>query len=216
YYDSHVIYSDDMLLTDKDGGKVLSLTPEKWEMIETVQLNVFVDDGEGFIDLGMDNVYEFDDDGDLIIDYDRTWLALDGQVVPYYMMSDVTDAGVRVITGRVPAELNGELVYIIIVFDESDPATEYGYVVGARNIYDEDDPMARGLIEIKDGDRISFICDYYRYDGTYKESCLFGETITVNGPIEVSNVSIGSLPCRVTYCLTDIYANEFWTESVEY
>ncbi|MCR5808691.1 MAG: peptidase C11 [Clostridiales bacterium] len=231
YYDAHAIYADDMLLTEKDGGSVLSMSSEKWEMVETVQLNVFLDDGEGYIDLGMDNVYEFDGDGDLKIDFDRTWIALNGQVVPYYMISDVTDGDNRVITGRVPAILvpkdEGEedrLVYVIIVFDDSDPSTEYGFVAGARGIYEnyETDTLGRGLIKLKEGDKLQFVCDYYKYDGTYAESHFFGDDLIVHlnadgtPDIEVSNVSIGSGPCKVSYCLTDMYGNEFWTMSKDF
>ncbi|MBQ1817865.1 MAG: peptidase C11 [Clostridia bacterium] len=218
YYDAHAIYSDDLYLTDKDGGKVLSMSPEKWDIINDVQLNVFIDDGEGYIDLGMDNVYSFDKDGDLKIEYDGTWLALDGQVVPYYMMSNVEDGADYVITGRVPAELNGELVYLIVVFDNETAENEFGRVVGARSIYenDETDTVARGLVELKKGDKIRFVCDYYTYGGDYQQSYYFGETMTFDGEFEVSNVSVGSAKCVVTYCLTDIYDNEFWTESLEY
>ncbi len=215
YYDSHVIYADDMMLTEKNGGSVLSLAREKWDIVSSVQLNVFVDDGEGYIDLGMDNVYQFDDDGDLMITYDRTWLAFNGQVVPYYMISHVVDGDSYTITGRVPARLNGELVYVIVVFDNETEENENGYVAGARYIYEdfETDTLGRGLIEIKNGDKLEFICDYYRYDGTYEGSYVLGEAMTVSGPIVISNVSVGDSDCIVTYCLTDIYGNEFWTES---
>ena len=218
YYDSHVIYADDMELTEKNGGYVLSLSKEKWDIVQDVQLNVFLDDGSGYIDLGMDNVYRFDNDGDLLIEYDRTWLALNGQVVPYYMISNVVDGDTYTITGRIPAYLNGELVYIIVVFDNEKPENEYGYVAGARYIYEdnETDAVGRGLIEIKDGDKLDFICDYYGYDGSYQGSFYFGETIRVDGEIQVSNVSIGSSACKVSYCLTDIYANEFWTLSLKF
>lgn len=216
YYDEHAIYSDDMLLTDKNGGKVLSLSDDKWELVKDIQLNVFVDDGEGFIDLGMDNVYEFDADGDLVIDYDGTWLAINDNIVAYYMESYVTDGDDYVITGRIPALLNGELVYIMVVFDNETPENENGYVVGARYIYDEGetDTVGKGLIELKYGDRIDFVCDYYTYDGEYEASYLLGETFIVNGELTISNVPVGDVDCVVTYCLTDIYANEFWTESL--
>lgn len=215
YYDSHVIYADDMYLTEKNGGYVLSLSKEKWDIVESVQLNVFIDDGEGYIDLGMDNVYQFDADGDLEIVYDRTWLAFNGQVVPYYMISHVTDGDSYTITGRVPARLNGELVYVIVVFDNETPENENGYVAGARYIYEdyETDTLGRGLIEIKNGDKLEFICDYYSYEGGYEGSFILGDAMTVSGQIVISNVSVGSADCVVTYCLTDVYGNEFWTES---
>ena len=218
YYDEHAIYSDDMELTDKNGGRVLHLSDGKWDMVESVLLNVFVDDGEGYIDLGMDNVYRFDDDGDLVIEYDRTWLALNGQVVPYYMISEVHDGDAYTITGRVPARLNGELVYVIVVFDNETAENEYGYVAGARYIYEdlETDTLGRGLIEIGYGDELEFLCDYYRYDGAYEGSYVLGNKLVVRNGITVSNVSIGGSECVVTYCLTDIYSNEFWTESVRF
>ena len=218
YYDDNAIYADDMYLTEKNGGYVLDLSKEKWDMVENVQLNVFLDDGEGYIDLGMDNVYEFDNDGALKIDYDRTWLALDGQVVPYYMISEVHDGDDYVITGRVPAQLNGEFVYLIVVFDNLTEENEYGRVIGARSLYtnNETDTIARGLVELKQGDKIRFICDYYTYGGEYQDTYFFGEEMTFDGEFEVSNVSVGSSKCVVTYCLTDMYHNEFWTESKEF
>ena len=43
-------------------------------------MTVYLDDGEGYIDLGNDNVYEFDDDGDLKVDFDYTWISIDGVI----------------------------------------------------------------------------------------------------------------------------------------
>ena len=39
-----------------------------------MEMNVFLDDEKAFIDLGLDNVYEYNDDGDLIMEYDGTYL----------------------------------------------------------------------------------------------------------------------------------------------
>ena len=218
YYDDHAIYPEDMHLTDKNGGKVLHLDQAKWDMIESVQLNVFYDDGEGYIDLGMDNIYEFDGDGDLVIDFDRTWVSLDGHVVPFYVLSTSQDPDhPDDMIARVPALLNGELVDIIIAFDDLKEGNEYGYVVGARELYTggETDTIARGCTKLKDGDKLEFVCDYYSYDQEYQASYKLDDPLVVNGEIEVANIEIdGSF--LVTYCLTDMYANEFWTESVEF
>ncbi|MBR3383483.1 MAG: peptidase C11 [Clostridia bacterium] len=218
YYDAHAIYAEDMLLTEKNGGRVLELTQDQWDMVGNVLLNVFLDDGEGYIDLGMDNVYEFDNEGALKIDFDGTWMALDGQVVPYYFISENHDGDSYTITGRVPALLNGDRVDIIVVFDNETEENEYGYVAGARYVYDEGetDTLQRGLIALKDGDELTFLCDYYSYDQTYQASYTFGDKLVVSGDIEVSNVSLEGGKCLVTYCLTDMYANEFWTEALEF
>ena len=91
-------------------------------------------------------------------------------------------------------------------------------MLGVRSIYTngETDTIARGLVPLKDGDEIRFVCDYYTYGGDYQESYFFGETLKVSGDIQVSNVSIGNGKCSVTYCLTDMYHNEFWTEAKDF
>jgi len=43
----------------------LSLSDEDWNLITAVEQQVFLDDGEGYIDLSSDSVYEFDEDGGL-------------------------------------------------------------------------------------------------------------------------------------------------------
>ena len=156
YIEENYLNSEDLTLTEKDDGYVLSLTDDQWDIIQTLTLNVFADDGEGYIDLGLDNVYEFDNDGDLIMDFDGTWLALNGQVVSYYFISeDQTNDGYT-ITGRVPAMLNDQLVDLILVFTDDNP---YGSVLGARLVYeDSEDTVPKGLIELQAGDTLdSFV-----------------------------------------------------------
>ncbi len=214
YYEQHYIDSANIKLTEKNGGLVLKLSEDEWKLIQSININVFFDDGKGFIDLGLDNVFELDKDNDLKIDYDGTWLTINGHIVSYYYLSSDENADEYTITGRVPALLNGQLVDIILVFDDKNPD---GAVAGARIVYGtETATSAKGLIEIKDGDRIDFICDYYTYGGDYENSYMLGEPLEVNGRLEVSNMSIGEVKCKVTYLLTDIYNNTYWTPAVDY
>ena len=212
FYESNRLQGDSMQLSEKDGGYVLSLSEDDWNLVQTVQLNVFFDDGEGYIDLGMDNIYEFNDDGDLKIDYDGTWLALDGQVVAYYFMDEKYEGDEYAIVGRVPAMLNGERVDLILAFTNDVP---YGEILGARMVY-EDGSVAKGLLALEDGDVLDFLCDYYTYDNEFSDSYYLGDEMIVNGDINISNVSVGSATCLVTYLLTDIYSNTYWTPAVEY
>ena len=135
-----------LVITEKDGQRVLALSDEQWNLVQDVEQNVFLDDGEGFIDLGLDNVFEYNADGDLIMEYDGTWLALNGQIVSYYMTSDDRSGDSYSIKGRVPAMLNGQLVDIILVFDDQNPD---GMVLGAQPKYDaetETETVAKGLL----------------------------------------------------------------------
>ena len=191
------------------GQRVISLSEEQWSLVHTLELNMFYDDGEGFIDLGLDNVYEFDENGALIGDTDRTWLAINGQPVAYYYMDTVDDGTNYTITGYVPALLNGEHVELMLVFDNANP---YGYIAGARPVYeDETETVAKGLTEINVGDTLDFICDYYSYEGEYQDSYFLGEQMVVTEHMEISNVDVGEGKVRVTYRFTDIYNQQYWT-----
>lgn len=214
YYEQHYIDSANIKLIKKNGSLVLKLSEAEWDLVQSINLNVFFDDGKGFIDHGLDNVFEFDKDNDLKIDYDGTWLTINGHIVSYYYLLSDENADEYTITGRVPALLNGQLVDIILVFDDKNPD---GAVAGARIVYGtETETAAKGLIEIKDGDRIDFICDYYTYGGDFEDSYMLGDPLTVNGELKVRNMSIGDAKCKVTYLLTDIYNNTYWTPAVDY
>lgn len=196
------------------GQRVLSLSEEQWSLVHTLELNMFYDDGEGFIDLGLDNVFEFDENGNLIGDTDRTWLAINGQPVAYYYLDTVDDGTNYTITGYVPALLNGERVKLLLVFDNENP---YGFIAGATLDYaeGETETVAKGMTEINVGDTLDFLCDYYSYDGEYQDSYFLGEQMVVTENMEISNVDVGEGNVRVTYRFTDIYNQQYWTPAFE-
>lgn len=202
--------TSDLIWQEGRDGQVLKLKEEQWELIQNIELNVFIDDGEGYIDLGVDNVYEFDDNGHLLGNYDKTWMAINDQIVAYYMLSSEGDEGEYRITGRVPVMLNGELADLILVFTDDMP---YGEVAGARIQYaeEETDTLAKGLVEIQQGDTIDFLCDYYTYNQDFQDNYYLGEQITVDRELEISNIEIDDAAYQATYRLTDIYNNHYWT-----
>mgnify|MGYP002624968212 CR=1 FL=1 len=201
---------------DKNGSKTISLTETQWELVEDVALNMFVDDGTGYMDLGLDNTLTYDEDDDLVCESDRTWLTVDGHLVAYYYTDTSIVNGNEVYSGYIPAFLNGERVNLIVVFDDEDAAHPYGYIAGATTDYNDESigVAAKSLTEIKDGDAIDFICDYYSYDGSYLDTYYLGEQLTVSGEPSLANMEIADKKLLVTYRFTDIYNNQFWTESV--
>ena len=213
FYSENSLDASRLIATHKDGKNVLKLTGAEWELVQDTALNVFIDDGEGYIDLGIDNTYEFDDDLDLILDYDKTWIAINGQAVHYEFMSNDVDGDSYVITGRVPALLNGERADLILVFTDEDP---YGTVAGARTVYGgETDTVMKGLIDIKPGDTLDFLCDYYSYDGEYLDSYMLGGQMTVEGELTITNVELTGEKALSTFRLTDIYGAQYWTEALK-
>ncbi len=196
---------------DDNGKTVITLSDDQWDLVNAIELNVFVDDGEGYIDLGLDNTFTLDGDS-LVYDFDNSWLSIDGQVVAYYYTDGYKDGDSYYITGYVPAYLNGERVELILVFDNDNPN---GYIAGASTDYQGDVETApKNLTEVKAGDQIDFICDYYSYDGTYQDSYYLGDTITLSADPVIGNIDIGDNKVSVTYRLTDIYQQHYWTPAI--
>ena len=197
-----------------DGTPSITLSEEQWGLVQTLDLNLFYDDGAGYIDMGLDNVYDFDDTGALLGVNDGTWLAIDGQPVAYYHTSTVDDGENYTITGRVPVLHNGQRAELLLAFDNEQP---YGYVTGVRAVYTagETDTVAKSGTELQPGDTLEFLCDYYSYDGGYQDSYLMGEPITVTEEeLTVSDVPLEGGELRCTYRFTDLYNQNWWTPPI--
>ena len=197
-----------------DGSSYISLSEDQWSLVHSVDLNVFFDDGEGFVEMGMDNLYSFNDKGDLVPDADGTWLSINGQPVAYYHTDTMDDGENYTITGYVPALLNGERVRLVLIFDNNNPR---GFIAGADPDYGEDvtETVARGLTELKEGDRIDFLCKYYSYDGDLDEGYALGDTwIYDPSDVVISNTDMGG-DYIALYRFTDIYNQSYWSEQVD-
>lgn len=196
--------------TEKNGKNVLELTDDEWKLIKTIELNVFAKDGDGYVDLGYDNVFEWTDDNDLLLEYDGTWLTLNGNACAYYLVTDTEqDNGEWITEGRIPAILNGQLVNLRVVFTEEAPE---GIVTGAYPLYeDETDVQAKGDVEIAQGDEIELLCDYYSLDGETSSTYTLGTSFTVPAEgLTLENLTMEADGLTATYKLTDIYGNNFW------
>ena len=198
--------------TGSDGIPVLRLSEEQWGLVQTLELNLFYDDGEGYIDLGLDAVYEFDDDGALLGDSGSSWLAIEGQPVAYYHTVTVDDGTNYTITGRVPVLHNGSRAELILVFDNDHP---HGFVAGVQAVYleGETDTIAKNMTGLQNGDTLEFLCDYYSYSGEYQDSYLLGEPLTVTQELTISDVPLEGAT-RATYRFTDLYHQHYWTPVV--
>lgn len=206
---------NELELIDKGDYYALRMTDEQWALITSAELQVFLDDNEGgLIDLGSDNVPEFDSDGDLMVDFDYTWVSVEGVNVAYYCLYEQYTSDDNWYTyGYSPAVLNDELVDIIIRWDNENPT---GFVVGARMSYSDDTGIAaKGVEPLKDGDKLRFVIDYYDFDGNYLDSYFYGDEITVNGELTVSYEDVGDYDTYIFYIIKDIYGAVYTTESVK-
>ena len=225
-----------------DGTHTLHLSEDMWSKVSRLDLNTFYDDGEGYIDLGLDTTFSFDENGDLIGETDGTILTLNGQPVSFYHTETILEEdGTSTVMGYVPAYLNGERVKLLLtwdngknsfvisgaVFDYNEGETELvaksvtqtDFETSMNDVEQEPEEGLKSVPEapefaLKDGDRLEFICDYYSYDGEYQDSFLLGDPVTISGEpvIEYLKPDAGSL--RLMYKFTDLYENEFWTPAL--
>ena len=197
-----------------NGQEVLPLTDNDWENITNVEVQAWVDDGEGYVDLGSDQYYETDDDGNIILSFDRTWVSLNDVVVAYYSEGIQTRYdGTNVFTGYVPAVLNDDTyIEIMLKYDDDNP---YGYVEGYR-LDDSDSTVAgRDLFQFKQGDEVYFIYDYYDYMGNYVDSYIYEDMyIDAGGNIEVGYTDLEDSSVVYWYMVKDIYQNSYWTNAM--
>ena len=211
--------SSNLVWTKSSSGQdAIYLSKDQWGQVKDLALNMFYDDGEGYVDLGLDNIMEFEDDDYLLAQTDKTWLAIDGQIVAYYVLDVQGTTDNYAITGRVPCYLNGERTNLILVFDSEN---EDGYVAGACSDYEngETETVAKNATELNEGDKIDFVCDYYGYDKSYQDSYFLGEQMTVTKDMSemvIENLPVGDGDVLETYRFTDIYGQNYWTPAIKY
>ncbi len=193
------------------GQKVFKLSEDEWRDVSMVDLSVFVDDGQGFIDLGLDNVFSFDDDNNVIAEYDGTWMTINGHLVAYYHTDSKDDGTHYSFDGYVPALLNDQRVELLLTFTDEYPD---GIISGARYVYDdnETDTVAKNTIALSPGDRLDFVCRYYDYDGNYIDSFKFGDTLVLDSEqVDIRNMKVVDGEPLATYKFTDMYQQQYWS-----
>lgn len=216
YISANHISADDLKWKkNADGKQAIMLTEEQWELVEEADLNMYYDDGEGYIELGLDNIYDFDKDGNLLPKLDRSWLSINGQPVAYYHTETIEKEDEYAITGYVPIKLNGQRARLILRFDSKN---EDGYIAGVTSEYDDDvtETEAKSLAGLKEGDEVIFLCDHYSYKGRYNDNFQMGKKWTVSDPdsVKISNTDVGKGRIMIVYKFTDIYGQEFWTPAI--
>ena len=208
----NVFNPDQLRWSVADGNYVMTLPAPQWSLVNHVERNVFYDDGEGYIDLGLDTAYSVSDDGVLTAAADRYWISIDEHPVAFYHITTTASSEGSTTIGRVPCYLNGDRCDLILIFDEENP---YGYVAGASFDYinGETDTEPKAITALKDGDTIDFVADYYTYDQEYVNSYLLDQMV-VSGEPEITDTYIGDGIAFASYLFTDIYGDEYWSEPI--
>jgi hypothetical protein len=212
----------EIMQDEATGVWYLPMTEEDWSLITEVQMQVLFDDGEGYIDLGSDQYWETDDDGNLLLNYgaDNTWYAIDGQIVCYYAEETIYAETGTIWLGYVPAVLNDTTDIEIIIERDGEDGEDYiaGYrLVEGNSTIGGEGTLGKGYKQFKPDDKIDFICDFYTYDGDFDDSYYIGDTLTIGLTLpKVTYEDVGDNNVLQCYMLVDVYQNYSWTEYVEF
>ena len=208
FLSENLLDTNALVFTDTEEGKKLILPADQWALVQDVQLNMFVDIDGAYVDLGMDALFDFDEEGNLIANEQGTWLAINGTPAPYYLLSN---DGITT-TGYIPALLSGDRVQLLVTIENE---SGQAYLVGARADYPggETETVAKSLAGLPLGAEIQLLCDRYLYDGTYEAVYYWGDPIVVTEDLTISDVVLTGYNVRRCYKLIDLYDQGYWTES---
>lgn len=213
------------LVFKKDGNDwVLDLTVDQWALVSDAVQNVFYKTSAGYVDLGLDTLFSFDDKYRMVADMDGTWLGINGQPVPYYVEGlEETGAG-WYYTGRVPALLDGDRVDLMVSINAD---TGDAFISGIRFTYvnGETETIAKAFTvsEVfsymeEYGDSrtelpLQFLADLYDNNQNFIDSYAFGNaTVLTRDGAEIGNIELpDASKMLVTYRFTDIYNQHYWT-----
>ena len=213
------------LVFKKDGNDwVLDLSVQQWALISDAAQNVFYKTDAGYVDLGLDTLFDFDEKYRMVADMDGTWLAINNQPVAYYVENLEETAAGWYYSGRVPALLDGDRVDLIIAINAD---TGDAFIAGIRFTYvnEETETVAKSFTvnDVFDymeeyGDNrtelpLVFLADLYDNDQNFIDSYEFGNaTVLTRNGASVANVKLpDASKMMVTYRFTDIYNQHYWT-----
>ena len=135
--------------------------------------------GSRYVDLGSDNVFDLDEEGHYMLEFNDTWVAINDVIVALHpgTPKDMGD-GRTVYSGTVDATLNFIMpikIYIewIDTEEEEGAGVVLGYLPANEDADDIDETgMPRGMKQFKTSNIITFLYDWYDEDGNYLSTAM--------------------------------------------
>lgn len=211
----------DIPLLETENGWKLELPDTVWNIIADSQQVVYQKSDDGWRYLGHDVAGARDEEDHPMVSSDGTWIFIGNQLVCYEEEPAVTSEAGVIYKGTVKAMLNGDTKVILSI--EWDPITEEtgdeieGHVTGYRLADEEASFMSKGMQEIKPGESLQFLFDYYDEDGKLIKTDVYGQVIRVTtmDTLKVEDNPLGECDLRYGITLTDVYQRTFVTDMVE-
>lgn len=208
---------DELELAWDGSNWVVEMDDNLWDAFSDFQITVMQNYGDGYLMLGTDDAYQVTDDENIAVDFDGEWLSIDGSFFSFYCDApEETEDGEIRYSGTIPAILNGEERIDLVVSwptaSERGEGETVGYVQGYR-MSEQGYVLGRGLGQLKAGDTLTPIFDYFDSEGNWVET-LQGNVITVSDPsnVEVRYQDAGDADVLFWGTLTTVYGSQVDTE----
>lgn len=184
---AYIVYDDpyqDYMITEYgySGLLMMEIAAQRADLYNTEE-DLSQVEGPLFLNLGCDNLYEDDENGDVYFHTSGLWLEIDGVPVPYTYGTTTTENGATVFRGTAPAVLNGDTEHPIEIEFMWDTGTGYDNeavasqirVNGYRSAGEEE---SIELQRFKAGDTIDFLYKLYGENRVYLGKTSYGHTLT--------------------------------------
>ena len=168
------VFRDHIPLVQKGHEYAIDLTDEEWETVTGYEQGLKMKVGNRYVDLGSDNVFDLDEKGHYMLEFNHTWVAINGVIVALHPGTPKDVGGGKIIySGTVDATLN--FIYPIKIYiewvDVGDVEGE-GVVLGYLPAEEDSDDITeigtpRGMKQFKSNSVVSFLYDWYDEDGKY-------------------------------------------------
>ena len=172
-------YKQDVPLIDMGGKYAIDLTDEEWETITGYEQGLQMKVGSRYVDLGSDNVFDLDEKGHYMLEFNDTWVAINDVVVALHPGTPKDVGGGKIIySGTVDATLNYIFpikIYIewVDIGDKEGEGVVLGYLPADEDSDDIDEKgMPRGIKQFKTSNIVTFLYDWYDEEGNYLSTAM--------------------------------------------
>ncbi len=211
-------------LIDKGGEYAIDLTDEEWETITGYEQGLRMKVGSRYVDLGSDNVFDLDEKGHYMLEFNDTWVAINGVIVALHpgTPKEMGDGSI-LYSGTVDATLNFILpikIYIewVDTEEEEGAGVVQGYLPADEDSDDIDEKgMPRGLKQFKTSNVVTFLYDWYDEEGNYLSTAMGHLPVNVGvSGLEVTQKDISSEEYDYYGILRDVLNRTITTETLHH
>ncbi len=197
---------------------VVAMTEPLWDAFSSFRVSLMLEDEDGWTLLGSDNVFDYDDNENIVMYFDGEWVAIDGVTVPYECNEPVEgDDGEYTFSGTVAARLNGTDDIVISIHWEDRDGEQVGVIDGYRLQSEIDNHLSgQGFWQLSEGDEIVPLFEHYDEEGNLTGT-VEGEKIVVgSGELLAEDQELASGDVRMWGTLTTVYGDEISTNIVSF